>query len=636
MKKIWIYDLETLDLFTATFLDRDSDEIKAFVISNTRDDREQLFNFLNTEVQGLIGFNNCSFDMQILEYMFRHPTCTATEIRNYARIITSFDVNENRRPDVPEWKFRIPNLDLYKINHFDNKNRMTGLKWCEFMMDLDNIEDMPSQGKGANWEQMVLSYNLNDCVATKELYFRTKPMIELRKKIKAKYGINCLNYSNTKIGSELLLKIYCEKTGKNIKDVRSLRTHRSLMQGSDIVFDYVQFKSPEFNKILDYFKNIVITSTKKESKDEEITVTYKGFEYVYGKGGIHGSLSNKLIESDDKFVIIDADVSSLYPNIAIANDLYPEHLGEEFVQIYKQDIVDVRIAEKHKKELGDKAIVDGFKESANATYGNSNQFHSWLYDPLYTMRTTINGQLIISMLCEKLNDIPELTMIQANTDGITVKIPRNSLDLYYSICNDWMKLTKWELEYAEYSKMVILDVNNYIAVYTSGKTKRKGRCEFEDIPLHKNKSHNIISIAFFNYFVKNIPIETTIREHTNIFDFCAGVKASKSGVKGASWYELHSIEGENLVKEKLSKTVRYYISTEGKYLMKCYEDGSIAHVEAPMKINRSRTKEWRVTYFNKKFNVEDFKDYKIDYSYYISHTRSLVALIEDQQQLNLF
>jgi hypothetical protein len=408
------------------------------------------------------------------------------------------------------------------------------------------------------------------------------------------------------------------------------------MKGSDIVFNYISFKSPEFNKILDYFKNIVITSTKKDSSEKEVLVKYKNFEYFYGKGGIHGSVNNKIIESDEEFVIIDADVSSLYPNIAIANNLYPQHLGKEFYIIYKEDIVDVRIAEKHKKDLGDKAIVDGFKESANATYGNSNQLHSWLYDPLYTMRTTINGQLIISMLCENLTEIPNLTMIQANTDGITVKLPRKYLQDYHKMCEDWMKLTKWELEYAEYSKMILFDVNNYLAFYTNGKFKAKGRCQFEDIPLHKNKSHNIIPIAFFEYFKNNTPIEQTIKNHRNIFDFCAGVKASKSGVKGASWYELHYIDGDKLVKEKLSKTVRYFISTEGKYLIKCYEDGSIAHVEAPMKINKSRTKEWRVTYFNKKYNVDNFEDYKIDYSFYISHARQWVTQIEDKQQLNLF
>ena len=179
------------------------------------------------------------------------------------------------------------------------------------------------------------------------------------------------------------------------------------------------------------------------------------------------------------------------------------------------------------------------------------------------------------------------------------------------------------------------DVNNYIGETFEGKTKCKGRCEFKDIPLHKNRSHNIIPIAVYNYFIKGIPIEDTIYKHRDIFDFCAGVKASKSGIKGASWYELHSISGDSLVKEKLSKTVRYYISNRGKYLMKCFEDGSVSHVEAPMRINRSRTKEWRVTYFNKKFEVEDFKDYNIDYTYYITKAREQIYEIEDKSQLKL-
>ena len=462
MKRVWIWDIETLDIFTATFLDRDSDESRVFVISKTRDDRKELFEFLDNEVSGLVGYNSLFFDAQVIEYMYRNPNCTAQEIRNYAEIITSSD---ERRPDVPEWKLRHKHLDLFKINHFDNKNRRTGLKWCEFQMDLDNIEDMPSQGEGDNWEEMVLSYNLNDVIATKELYKRTIPAIELRKKIIKKYNIPCLNYSNTKLGSELLLDLYCKRTGKYKQDVKSLRTNREWMLGKDIVFDYIKFESKEFNSILDLYKNIKIhadETNKKKTKEEEdlFSIKYKNFQFDYGLGGIHGSLNNKIITSDENNIIIDADVSSLYPNIAIANELYPEHLGKEFYQVYKEDIVDVRIAEKHKKELGDKAIVDGFKESANATYGNSNQRYSWLYDPLYTMKTTINGQLIISMLCERLlNEIDNILMIQANTDGITIKLPKTEVEKYYSICNEWMKLTKWELEYAEYSKMVIKDVS---------------------------------------------------------------------------------------------------------------------------------------------------------------------------------
>jgi len=633
MKKVYVYDLETLkDIFTTTFIARDSDEIKVFVISNNKDQRLELFNFLKNEVLGLIGYNCLHFDSQILEYLFKNPQATLFEIHCYANNII-FD-NE-RKTDVPEWELSIPHLDLYKIHHFDNKNRRTSLKWCEYSMDLDNIEDMPSNLTKENLEINVLAYNLNDVMATKELYNKSIPMIELRKKLKVKYDINCLNYSNTKIGSELLLKIYCNKTKQNINKVRELRTYRSSMKGEDIVFNYINFTSNEFNKIFNYFKNIIITSTvKNNSKEDNISIIYKGLEYVFGKGGIHASLHNKIIQSDENYIIIDADVSSLYPNIAIANKLYPKHLGQVFCDIYEEDIVNVRMNEKRKKELGDKAIIDGFKESANATFGNSNQPYSWLYDPLYTMKTTINGQLIISMLCEKLLQIENSFIIQANTDGITMKLPKKSIDQYYKICNEWMKLTKWELEYAEYNKMIIFDVNNYLAFYLNGKYKAKGKCEFENIPLHKNKSFSIIPYTFYQYFSKNKEIEEIILNHTNIFDFCAGVRAKKSEKQGNSHFELHYIKNGELHKDMLSKTVRYYISKVGKYLYKTYEKGSIEHVEAPKKIGKYN-KDWKVTYFNKKFNVSNFKDYNIDYSYYISKVREWIMTVEDKSQLKI-
>ena len=154
-KEIWFYDLETLeDIFTATFMHRDRDETRQFVISKSKDERIQLLKFLQEEVTGLIGYNCLHFDAQVLEFIFRNSDVTVQEIRNYAEIITS---NNDRRPDVPEWKLKIPHLDLFKALSLSTKAKRTGLKWCEFMLDLINIEDLPSQGEGNNWEEMVLA-----------------------------------------------------------------------------------------------------------------------------------------------------------------------------------------------------------------------------------------------------------------------------------------------------------------------------------------------------------------------------------------------------------------------------------------------------------------------------------------------
>lgn len=248
-----------------------------------------------------------------------------------------------------------------------------------------------------------------------------------------------------------------------------------------------------------------------------------------------------------------------------------------------------------------------------------------------------NGQLMLTMLVEDLLEIPTLSIIQVNTDGITVRVKKIYEEEYYRICSNWMKLTQLELEFVDYSKMIIRDVNNYIAIYqdVTKKPKCKGFFEFENIPLHKNKSFSIIPYAIHKYFVNGRSVEETIHNHRNIFDFCAGVKASKSEKSGKSHYELHSIKGGELFKRKLSKTVRYYISTKGEYLFKVYENGSQEQVEAPKLVGKYK-KEWKVTYFNNSFQLEDFKQYNIDYVYYISKAKEVIAELEDNLQLKLF
>jgi len=203
-KRVWIYDLETLNLFTATFMDRDSDEVRVFVLSNKRNDIKALFEFLQNEVQGLIGYNCINFDAQMLEFLYRNPRATAEQIRVYANIIT--DNSEYRRPDVPEWKLRIPHLDLFRALSLSVKSKRTGLKWCEFMLDLDNIEDMPSQGSGDSWEEQVLDYNLNDVIATKTLYNKHKKDIDLRIALTNREKINLMNSSEPDMSKKIFAK----------------------------------------------------------------------------------------------------------------------------------------------------------------------------------------------------------------------------------------------------------------------------------------------------------------------------------------------------------------------------------------------------------------------------------------------
>lgn len=623
-KKVWVYDLETLDIFTATFLHRDSDEKRVFVLTNIEEDefhRYEFFQFLDTEVLGLIGYNCLFFDAQVLEYIFRNPDCSALEIRNYAQIITS---DSDRRMDVPEWKLRIPQLDLFKALSLSVKAKRTGLKWCEYMLDMDNIEDMPSQGDGNNWKEMVLSYNLNDVIATKNLYQKYIHEIELRKSLSNREGINLLNCTEPDMAKKLFLKYLSKAMNIPANDLKAMQTNRKFVHIKDIIFPYIEFKTPILQNVKREFEKLTLTQKDKF----EFNVIYKDVEINYALGGIHASISNRVVQSDDVFIIKSLDVVSFYPNLAIRNKLHPAHLPQNiFCNLYESLYNERRsIPKKDPRNYILKILL-------NATYGLSNDEYSFLKDRQFTLSICINGQLTLSMLFEELlESIPTAKLLMLNTDGGEIMIPRAFEDMYYNICNKWMQLTNLELEFVDYSKLIIKDVNNYIAQKTSGETKCKGIFEFENIPLHKNKSHAIIPRAFYEYFINGKRIEETILDHKNIFDFCAGVRAKKSDKKGYSHFELHSIEGSDIKKVKLSKTVRYFISRNNQYLFKVYEDGSLEHVEAPTKINKSRTKDWKVTYFNKAYYPERFSDYNIDFTYYISKTRDLINLVEDSLQ----
>jgi len=624
MKRVWVYDLETLDIFTATFIDRDSDETRVFVISKDKDERESLFKFLNEEVSGLIGYNSVNFDGQVIEYLFRNPNCTPQDIRRYAQIITS---EESRRPDVPEWNFRIPQLDLFRALSLSTKAKRVGLKWCEFMMDLENIEDMPSQGDGFNWEEMVLSYNLNDVLATKELYNRFKHEIELRRAITLRDNVNVMNSTEPDMAKKLFGKYLSRAMRIPLNDLKSMSTSRDVVHVKDIIFPYVTFKQEKFQEVLTHFQSL---SLKNKDNFEKI-VNYKGIPIVFGLGGIHAAPKNKIYSSDDKNIIKSLDVVSFYPNLMIRNNLCPAHLPKDiFLPLYEGFFNERRSIPKTDPRNYILKIL------LNATYGLTNDEYSFLRDRAVTLSICINGQLLLTMLLEMLAEKMPLELVMMNTDGFEVSIPREYESTYSSVCKEWELLTKLELEFVDYQKMIISDVNNYIAIYTNGKTKTKGKYEFKDIPLHKNKSHSIIPYAVYNHWVHNINVEETIKGHRNIFDFCAGVKAKKSVERGQSSYELHSIAIQDLKITKLSKTVRYYICKENHdgYLMKRYSGGVIEQVEAPSRKGKV-FKDWKVKYFNKYFQPESFTDYNIDYQYYIMKANEWISEF-NQIQLSLF
>ena len=494
-------------------------------------------------------------------------------------------------------------------------------------MRMENVEEMPFEH--THWckegdEIEILNYNKNDVLATYKFLlvtlgkteysiYKGKNKLKLRNDLNKKFHVNVTNMGDVPMGEELMLQLYSREVGANpwfLK--RSGGTPRSLICLNECIPFWCNIRTKEFNKFLTEIKNTCVTGEKGEF---QFSVIYHGAKFDFGLGGTHSCIKPGVYISDDYWMILDLDVSSLYPSIADSLKLYPEQLGPEFMKLYSK-FIKIRINEKHKpKNERDNVLIEGYKLVLNGCYGKSNEEKSFLYDPMYTFKTTIAGQLFISMWVERMVEaVPELVVLQTNTDGITIRIPRHKLELIRQVNNQLTKETSLVIEEAFYSKMCIRDVNNYIAVYEDSTKENehiKLKGDFEvDKEFHKDPSMRIVPLAVKNYFVYGIPIEKTIKENRDIFNFCMQLKTNAKSTP----YFRHLEDGRQ-VDTKLHRMTRYLVA-KGKnsgILFKRFEDGRITGVNVG----------YSVILFNNMFEVNKWEDYNLDYQFYITEANKL-------------
>lgn len=626
-------DYETMSTcFVAVFQNYKNPSVrKVFSISKMQTDFKEFIIFLNgcvTKKEWHISFNGLNFDAQITQEILNKqkllekmsPEEQVTFIYKFAQeIITKSSKNEFL-PHAP-YKLKIKQIDLFKLNHWDNKAKMSGLKWIQYSMDWDNVEEMPYKHSDDidtyDKLQKVITYCINDVRSTYNIFEHSKDQIALRQSLTKEYNIDLYSASEPRISKELFLHFLSQKTGLDKSEIKQMRTRRDYIVLADCIVPYVKFHTEEFQSVIEYFRTKVITSTKDGFK---YSITHKGVRTDYGLGGIHGATSTGIYKAKPGWTIMTSDVASFYPNLAIKNKFHPEHLPkEDFCNLYEWIYNErTKIPKKDPKNYVYKIIL-------NSTYGLSSEENSFLYDPRMTMQITINGQLLLSMLYEMLSlAIPESIPLMQNTDGLEMMIPEDKVDVYKQVCQEWETLTQLSLEHDEYQKMIIRDVNNYIAIYKNGKVKCKGAFEWEDLDnkkvatLHKNKSFLVIPKAIYAYFVHGTPPEEFLSSNTNIFDYCAGVKA-----KGIWYFEERKVVNSQLITNKLQKIIRYYISNDGGKLVKCNPDGREIQVESG---------EWLQKTVNKIDKNIPFTSYSINKKYYLEEIYKQIEQFESVRQ----
>lgn len=644
-----IYDIECYpNIFTVIIYFPRRDKYLVFEISERRNDMERFEKVLNRirmEKRRMVGFNNLGYDYPVIHALLNfyrdNRSADWRELCAVARRKSDEIICANHHDRFTHliWDNNqyCQQVDLFKIHHFDNVARSTSLKVLQFNMRSESIEDLPFDPNQpvdpADFDTLI-SYNRHDVQETFRFYLKTLEAIEFREQLSKKNGINFINANDTKIGKTIFQMELEQHIGKGTcfyytpeGERKPRQTKRKKIAIGDVILPFVRFERKEFNMVKDWMTGQVLKdvtrdvftgideenlgelihhcdTTKEKGKIKNLNCIVDGFTFVFGTGGLHGCIDSGTVESCDRKVIVDLDVTSYYPSLAIVNGIYPEHLGSEFCLIYKR-LKEQRLL--YRKGSPENAAL---KLALNGVYGDSNNKFSPFYDPQYTMSITINGQLLLCMLAERLMRIDGLEMIQVNTDGVTIRIDRDKVPEMEIVCKGWETITGLELEFARYRRMFIRDVNNYIAEYENGKLKRKGAYEYE-LDWHKNFSCLVVQKAAEAHLIHGHDIEKFIREHDDPYDFYLRVKVPRS-----SRLVMRGDDGEKL----LGNITRYYVSNRGGQLIKIMPP-------LPKKPDKEReiavNKGWNVTVHDVIAPLTE-----INYDFYVTETEKLVKPVK--------
>ena len=290
-------------------------------------------------------------------------------------------------------------------------------------------------------------------------------------------------------------------------------------------------------------------------------------------------------------IIKNWDVASYYPSLMIINGYTSRSIPspQKVEEVYRK-----RIAAK---KSGDTDPANALKLVLNTTYGDTLNRYNDLYDPLMARSVCISGQLYLLELANHLlTDIPDLKVVQLNTDGIMVEFDDSQYSDVKAIIDEWQERTHFVLEEDNIRKIVQKDVNGYVEIQPSGKAKTKGgylvrgvltnaNIDFTQmgLPAWENMSGGafninnnavIVAKAIREFFVNGSPVEETIGGCDDIFQFQL---IAKAGAKYREAY--HLVDGEQQSVQKVNRVYATSDTRYGKLFKVKAEDDATAKIE---------------------------------------------------------
>jgi hypothetical protein len=634
---IWFHDIEVFPNYSLfVFRNRDTQVVAIIEIHDY--DNGDLAKFLDSK-PALIGYNCVGYDAQIIDFILKNPGSSVAAIKEYSDFVI-----KSEWPPLREVQLSLKYLDLMEINNYGRYSaKSTSLKQLSFFFRFPSVADTPysfTQELTTRQKIDVIAYCLKDIDITEKIYMESLGLIEMRSELGKAEGLELTNSPEPMLAKKYFINEISKLTGEPIEDIKYLRTYRDEIVVKDLILPYIKFKTPEFQEIKDFYEGITLHPSEKSTvnptkrkivlkKAIEKTVNIRGTEYDYKAGGIHGCYKRGIYKSDENWVIKDIDYTSFYPKLAVENKFSPGHIDTDIFVYILNNLFLKRISYNKKTHF---AMNYAYKILINIIYGLSSSEYGPFYDVEYTLKTCVNGMLTISMLIEEiLLKVKDVVILQANTDGVTILMPRNMEEELQKVIKENEEITKLSTEQVEYEKMVIYDVNNYMAKGINGEIKQKGLFETRDTMLangffHKDSSADIIKIALNKYFFEDTPVEKTVLESNNIHDFLLSAK----GTKAFKWVISSLDEDTGVISSKISseRIMRYYVgglSSISKLWMKDKDHAGNPSPSGFTLLNASRPVTPCPSIRNTKLKVGDKEIHEnLGYTYYINEAKNIV------------
>ena len=511
-----------------------------------------------------------------------------------------YELLEHELPPISDVDIHFYNKDYrYKDMTYDQVNQLVD-KWDRYVIP--------------EWIADIMHYNLNDVFIVCEMIRLYIDEVRLRYNISKAYEVDVLSSSRSNIADNLFVKFYSEFSGLAESQWRGRKTERTAMSFKRVIFPFIKFKTKELQELLEEMKKVVIYSIGKKAL-KEIAPKYPELKYLktnnesgwfevkinnliytIATGGLHSQdipreLKSKLIFVDDwklsdckeggskeedapsiwdvitdnSYIYVHWDIASFYPSIMDVYKIAPAHMNEGvFVKLIHW-LKETRVTAKHSKEdyidgIPKDVLAQVLKIVINSIYGKLGFEKGDICDRLAVLKVTINGQLMIMMLCESL-ELAGIEVVSANTDGIVVKLHKKNKAKFEEIADEWKRLTKLDADSEEYRCYINRDINNYVIEELNGKVSYKGALHptMYAVDLQKGYDMPIVAKAVVDYFLNDKPILETLYECKNILDFCKTQNVGR---------QFHVEFTVGTKREILQQNVRFYVTNKGGVIEK--------------------------------------------------------------------